>query len=140
MLPLVFLLGGELQCCRLSYINFLMQTCDHEFESKCWLIETKLSIPITIQKPHLYCLHRKNPIYYNVVTSSLVKLVPTCTSRIKGTTDQSTTYFLLMSPTQKIKSSTQNQNLWKIYPNPLKSHHNLSKCGASIPHDYCKTY
>jgi hypothetical protein len=34
----------------------------------------------------------------------------------------------------------QNQNLWKIYPNPLKSHHNPSKYGANMEHDCCKTY
>ncbi len=88
-----------------------MQTCDREFGSKGPLIEPKLSLPKKVQKAHLYCLHRKNSTYYSVVTSFLVKLVPTCTSHIKGTTNQFTTYFLLLFLTQRIKSSAQNQNL-----------------------------
>jgi hypothetical protein len=131
MLPLIFLLGGELQCCKLSYIYFLMQTCDHEFGSKGWLLEIELLIPKKVQKAHLNCLHRKNPTYYNVVTSFLVKLVPTCTSHIKGTANQSTTYFLLVFPTQRIKSLAQKQNLWKIYIQTLWSHtitcHNMEQ-------------
>jgi hypothetical protein len=74
-------------------------------------------------------------------------LVPTCTCHVDGTSGISTQYFLPILPTQWVKSSTQNQNLWWIVAKPFKSNHKPSLQGLGMPrsiiyffsNDYCIT-
>ncbi len=63
---------------------------------------------------HFGFLERKKLTSSNVVTSSWVRFVPSCTSHKEGTMSLPIAYFLPMPPTQHLWSSWQNQNLCRI--------------------------
>ncbi len=75
--------------------------------------------PIELTKGHLSFSKNKKPYSSNATTSIWMRFVPSNTSHKESKAGLSSAYFLLVLPTQCIRSSWQNPNLCNSIDTPL---------------------
>jgi hypothetical protein len=87
-----------------------------------------LSFAKRVQGAHLQASHKTNYASSTAITSNWIKLVPTCTSHVDGTSGPSTQYFLPIPPTERVKSFAQTKTcdgLVQTHSNQTTNHRSM---------------